>query len=89
MKTLCPVDWAHFYTAAMYSFYTSVISHRVALFIAGGGCHKFLRNAIFLFPAFQMIGERYFNKEFIVMPVPAVAFFHFAFIISLVYNDIL
>ena len=89
MKTLCPVDWAHFNTAAMYIFYISVISQKVAPFIAGGGFHKFLRNAPFILTAFQMISERYFNKEFIVMPVPPVTFFHFALIISLVENDIL
>ena len=89
METLYPVHWSHFYTASKHGCNTLVISNRGAPFITGGGGGKFLRNTFFLFPAFQIIGERYFNKEFIVMPVPPVAFFRFAFIISLVYNDIL
>ena len=89
MKTLYLVRWPHFYTASMYGCNTPVTSTRGAPFTAGGGGHKFLRNTVFLLPTFQMIGERYFDKEFIVMPVSPVAFFRIAFIIPLVYNDIL
>ena len=84
MKTLYPVHCPHFYTAPIHGCNTPVISNRGAPFTAGIGGYKFLRNALFILPTFQMIGERYFDKEFIVMPVSPVAFFRFAFIISLV-----